>query len=163
MTEITTAADTVHWLAIEQGIDFEPRLKLVCTAAPGAKCRLRPPDDREEWHLDDPDLVDSGTCWAVQWAEDGGWETIQCEDTEVEQFGRIPVTVSNDDGPVLHPVEAHPILPQRTEAQVKAEALREVAETAEDALSESEHQQWDYDWIAYLRGVADRIEREARP
>ena len=53
--------------------------------------------------------------------------------------------------------------PERTVAEIKAEALREAAETAEDALSESEHQQWDYDWICYLRETADRIECEARP
>jgi hypothetical protein len=56
-----------------------------------------------------------------------------------------------------------PDQPQRTEAQIKAEALRDAAETAEDALSESEHQQWDYDWICYLRETADRLEVEARP
>ena len=53
--------------------------------------------------------------------------------------------------------------PERTVAEIKAEALREAAETAEDALSESEHQQWDYDWICYLRETADRLEGEARP
>ena len=66
-----------------------------------------------------------------------------------------------DGGPFI--VLYRPDQPQRTEAQIKAEALREAAETAEDALSESEHQQWDYDWICYLREAADRIEGEARP
>ena len=56
-----------------------------------------------------------------------------------------------------------PDQPQRTVAEIKAEALRGAAETAEDALSESEHQQWDYDWICYLRETADRLEVEARP
>ena len=60
-------------------------------------------------------------------------------------------------------VQWRPDQPYRTEAQIKAEALREAAETAGDALSESEHQQWDYDWICYLRETADRIECEARP
>ena len=72
-----------------------------------------------------------------------------------------PVTALLERGPLT--VLYRPDQPPRTEAQIKAEALREVAETAEDALSESEHQQWDYDWICYLREAADRLEGEARP
>jgi hypothetical protein len=103
------APDAVHFLVIEQGIDFEPRLKLECTAAAGAECRMRPADGREEYYLDDPDLVDGGKCWAVEWVEDGGWDTIQCE--EGEEFPRIPIEITNDDGPVIHPAAPHPLLP----------------------------------------------------
>lgn len=104
-------ADTTHYLAICTD-DGEPRLTLVCTAAPGADCRKRPKDanEREGWYMDDPDIewVD-GPCWAVEYAEDGGWETVQCE--EGASFPRIPVSVVYDEGPVIAPIAPHPLLP----------------------------------------------------
>lgn len=111
MTEaITTAADAVHWLAIDADWG-EPRLKLVCTAARGAHCRKRHPDpDVEEWLPDDPDLIDTDRCWAVEWAEDAGWESVQV--AEGAEFPPIPVSVTCDEGPVLAPILPHPTLPE---------------------------------------------------
>lgn len=111
MTEtITTAADAVHWLAIDADWG-EPRLKLVCTAARGAYCRKRRPDpDVEEWLPDDPDLIDTDRCWAVEWAEDAGWESVQVE--EGAEFPLIPVSVTCDEGPMLAPILPHPTLPE---------------------------------------------------
>lgn len=111
MTEtITTAADAVHWLAIDADWG-EPRLKLVCTAARGAYCRKRHPDpDVEEWLPDDPDLIDTDRCWAVEWAEDAGWESVQV--AEGAEFPPIPVSVACDEGPVLAPILPHPTLPE---------------------------------------------------
>ena len=78
---------------------------LICTAAPGADCRKRPADpDREEWSLDDPDLID-GECWAVEWAAEGGWETVATDHAEI---GRIPVAVQYDEGVLVAPAEEEP-------------------------------------------------------
>lgn len=107
---ITTAADAVHWLAIDADWG-EPRLKLVCTAARGAYCRKRHPDPVvEEWLPDDPDLIDTDRCWAVEWAEDAGWESVQV--AEGAEFPPIPVSVACDEGPVLAPILPHPALPE---------------------------------------------------
>lgn len=171
MTEtVTTAADAVHWLAIDADWG-EPRLKLVCTATRGAYCRKRHPDpDVEEWLPGDPGLIDTDRCWAVEWAEDAGWESVQVE--EGAEFPPIPVSVTCDEGPMLAPILPHPTLPEpervkpsredvarvivnhsgqlgthymdvalaaadavlallpgRTEAKVKAEALEEAADS----------------------------------
>ena len=63
-----------HYLRIHDDWD-EIRLALVCTAAPGSPCRLRPADGREDWTYADADLIDSGVCWAVEWADEGGCVT----------------------------------------------------------------------------------------
>ncbi len=106
--------DAVHYLTVVTD-DQEPRLMLVCTAAPGAGCRKRPTDadEREwEWDLDDPDIewVD-GPCFAVEWIEAEGWDdAIRCEEGAV--FPRWPVEVSyHDEGPWIAPVSPHPLLP----------------------------------------------------
>ena len=99
-------------------------------------------------------LLDSGLypvwkTFVMGWCASNGTDEIE------------PYLLIRDGAPLT--VIYRPDQPQRTEAQIKAEALRDAAETAEDALSESEHQQWDYDWICYLRETADRLESEARP
>ena len=97
-----------HYLTIEDDWD-ELRLKLVCTATPDAPCRMRPSDDtREEWRDDDPDLTPGHPCWAVEWAEEGGWETVASADDA--KWPRIPVTVEYDEGVVIAPVAPHPAL-----------------------------------------------------
>jgi hypothetical protein len=78
-------------------------------------------DERESWTLGDPDIDwVAGDCWAVEWVDEGGWETVQCD--EGATFPRIPVSVSCDEGPVIAPVTPHPLLPiacpcHRVEAQ----------------------------------------------
>ena len=97
-----------HYLTIEEGFDG-PRLALVCTATPDAPCRMRPDDDtRESWHHGDPDLTPGHPCWAVEWAEDGGWETVAAAGGAT--WPRIPVTVEYDEGVVIAPVATHPAL-----------------------------------------------------
>ena len=123
---ITTAADAVHWLAIDADWG-EPRLKLVCTAARGAYCRKRHPDpDVEEWLPGDPGLIDTDRCWAVEWAEDAGWESVQVE--EGAEFPPIPVSVTCDEGPMLAPILPHPTLPEPERVKPSREDVaREIA------------------------------------
>lgn len=89
---MTDLPDTVHHIAIEW--DEEPRLRLTCSAAPGAPCRMRPADDRETWYVGDPDLVD-GDCWAVEWVEAGGWESVGWQGRDIPP---IPVVVDFGEG-----------------------------------------------------------------
>lgn len=107
---ITTAEpDTTHFLAIEEGID-ELRIKLVCTATKGADCHKRHPDPTvESYSLDDPDLIDTDTCWAVEWVEEGGAETLMA--VEDAAFPMIPVRLSYEEGPLVEPIAPHPLLP----------------------------------------------------
>ena len=99
-----------HYLRIHDDYD-EIRLALVCTAAPGSPCRLRPADGREDWTYADADLIDSGVCWAIEWADEGGWETITA--AEGVTWPMIPVTVEYEYGigPVVAPVVPQPDLP----------------------------------------------------
>ena len=96
-----------HYLTIDADWD-ELRLKLVCTATPDAPCRMRPSDDRETWHDDDPDLTAGHECWAVEWAEAGGWETVAAADGA--QWPRIPVSVECDEGAIIAPIAPQPTL-----------------------------------------------------
>ena len=97
-----------HYLTISDDWD-ELRLKLVCTATPDAPCRMRPSDDRETWNYGDPDLTAGHECWAVEWAEMGGWETVAAADG-VTTWPRIPVSVECDEGVVIAPILPQPIL-----------------------------------------------------
>ena len=96
-----------HHLEIDFGMMSGPELRLICTATPGSPCRIRPADDREHWHHDDPDLID-GECWAVEWVECVGMETMASADGVT--WPTIPVTVEYDEGPVIAPIAPHPLL-----------------------------------------------------
>ncbi len=96
-----------HYLTIDD--DDELRLRLVCTATPDAPCRKRPSDDRETWDDYDPDLTSGNPCWAVEWAEEGGWESVAGADGV--EWPRIPVTIEYDEGVLVAPVFPEPILP----------------------------------------------------
>ena len=96
-----------HHLTIEEGFDGL-RLKLDCTATPDAPCRMRPSDDRETWNDDDPDLTAGHECRAVEWAEDGGWETVAAADDVT--WPRIPVSVECDEGVIIAPIAPQPTL-----------------------------------------------------
>ena len=96
-----------HHLEIDFGMSG-PELRLVCTATPDSPCRMRPADDRESWsYYDYPDLID-GECWAAEWVEAGGMETMASADGVT--WPTIPVTVEYDEGVVLAPVAPHPPL-----------------------------------------------------
>ena len=60
-----------------------------------------PPDD-------DPDLTAGHECWAVEWAEDGGWETVAAADDVT--WPRIPVSVECDEGVIIAPIAPQPTL-----------------------------------------------------
>lgn len=96
-----------HYLRIHDDYD-EIRLALVCTAAPGSPCRLRPADGREDWTYADADLIDSGVCWAVEWADEGGCVTSGA--AEGVTWPLVPVTVEYEYGigPVVAPVVPQP-------------------------------------------------------
>lgn len=121
--------DAVHHLAICDDMD-ELRLKLVCTATKGADCHKYHPDHTvETWDLDDPELLDGDRCNAVEWAEDGGWETVRAEDGA--EFPMIPVHVTLDEGPVLSPVLSRPtLLIQPEPVKPSREAVRQAIEAA---------------------------------
>ena len=109
---MTDKPDTTHYITLSSNMTAGHRgevvLDLICTAAPGADCRKRPADPtREEWSVDDPDLID-GECWAVEWVTEGGWETVA---TDHAELGRIPVAVEYDEGVLVFPVAPHPVLP----------------------------------------------------
>lgn len=106
-----------HYLRIHDDYD-EIRLALVCTAAPGSPCRLRPADGREDWTYADADLIDSGVCWAVEWADEGGCVTSGA--AEGVTWPLVPVTVEYEYGigPVVAPVD----LDEHRERAEKAEA-----------------------------------------
>ena len=144
LTPSTGKTHTSHYLRID---DYdEIRLELVCAAAPGSPCRLRPADGREVWTYDDADLIDSGVCWAVEWADEGGWETIAA--AEGVTWPLIPVTVECEfERPVVAPVVPQPDLP------IRAEHDRERAEHAEARATAAE---------VASRGYRERAEREMR-
>lgn len=87
-----------HFLQVVSDEGEAPRLRLACTAPPDAFCRKRPKDDRETWD-DDSDLEPGRKCLWVEWAEDGGWDTIQVEEEGV--LLSVPVDVYYDEGPVI--------------------------------------------------------------
>lgn len=100
-----------HHLTIEDDMRG-PQLRLRCTATPDAPCRMRPAeDDRESWSLDDPDLTPGHDCWAVEWASDGGWETVG--PAAGAKWPIIPVVIEYDEGVVIAPVLPGEPLPFR--------------------------------------------------
>lgn len=88
-------------LTLDPEASEAPHLALVCTAAPGAPCRKRPPDDRERWSYNDPDLVD-GECWAIEWIDAAGWD----DSVRTDGGGRwsLPVDVTYDEGVIVTPI-----------------------------------------------------------
>ena len=89
--------------------DGEIRPRLTCTATPDSVCRRRPVDpDQESW-TDEDETTPGHECWAVEWAEMGGWETVAAADG-VTTWPRIPVSVECDEGVVIAPILPQPIL-----------------------------------------------------
>ena len=62
--------------------------------------------ERGDTYYADADLIDSGVCWAVEWAEDGGWGTVAA--AEGVTWPLIPVTVEYDEGVLVAPITPHP-------------------------------------------------------
>lgn len=110
-------------LAIEDG---ELTTRFVCTGKRGDACHKQAPDDRESWKPDDPDLIDTDTCWIADWIEatdlspdHGGprWE----DDGEIM---RLPITHDYYDRGLS------PVCEVQTQAAHDAEVA---AKTLEDA------------------------------
>lgn len=130
-----------HHLQVVSDEGEAPRLRLVCTAPPDAFCRKRPKDDRETWDHDS-DLEPGRRCLWAEWAEDGGWDTIQVEEEGI--LLSAPIDIYYDEGPVISIAT-----PEPTGAEVTAatHALMDAldAEGAEVAGPE--------DWTAAIRAA----------
>lgn len=102
--------------------DGEIRPRLTCTATPDSPCRRRPVDpDRESW-TDADETTPGHECWAVEWAEDGGWETITAADGILSS---VDVEVTYEEGVVVDLTPPQPTLPDiagPTTAEVEAAA-----------------------------------------
>ncbi len=81
----------------------ELSLRLVCHAAKGATCRMRPASlDIEEWTVDyEGDMIDAD-CWAVEWQSAAGFEEGVRSEHE-GAWASIPVVLGYDEGVLVHP------------------------------------------------------------
>ena len=102
--------------------DGEIRPRLTCTATPDAVCRRRPVDtDQESW-TDEDETTPGHECWAVEWAEDAGWDTVTAADGILSS---VDVEVTYDEGVVVDLAPPQPTLPDLAEpsdAEVRAAA-----------------------------------------
>lgn len=104
--------------------DGEIRPRLTCTATPDAVCRRRPVDpdpDQESW-TDEDETTPGHECWAVEWAEDDGWDTVTATDGILSS---VDVEVTYDGGPIISLTTPQPTLPDLadpTDAEVRAAA-----------------------------------------
>ena len=89
--------------------------------------------DQESW-TDEDETTPGHECWAVEWAEDAGWDTVTAADGILSS---VDVEVTYDEGVVVDLTPPQPTLPDLAEpsdAEVRA------------AAEESEHhEQWGYD------------------
>ena len=94
-----------HYLQVVSYDGSDPSLRLMCTAPPDAMCRRRPVDPYlESWTDEDENEMTTGhECWAVEWIEEDGWESVATE-TDGILFS-IGVQVYYDEGPVIAAVE----------------------------------------------------------
>ena len=103
--------------------DGEIRPRLTCTATPDSVCRRRPVDtDQESW-TDEDETTPGHECWAVEWAEDGGWDTVTAADGILSS---VDVEVTYDEGVVVDLAPPQPTLPDLAEpsdAEVRAAAV----------------------------------------
>ena len=114
--------------------DGEIRSRLTCTATPDAPCRRRPVDPELESWTDEDETTPGHECWAVEWAEDGGWDTVTAADGILSS---VDVEVTYEEGVVVDLAPPQPTLPDLAEPS-DAE-VRAAAEEAEN------HEQWGYD------------------
>lgn len=88
----------------------ELSLRLICHAAKGALCRMRPADlDVEEWSTDyEGDLIDT-ECWAVEYVAAAGFEdAIRTRETGV--LASVPISVGYDECVLISTVDEGPML-----------------------------------------------------
>ena len=111
-----------HYLQVVSYDGGDPSLRLMCTAPPDAPCRRRPVDPYQEtW----TDTTPGHECWAVEWIEEDGWESVATE-TDGILFS-IGVQVYYDEGPVIAAAENADIGDiSAKEIEAAAEALCEL-------------------------------------
>ena len=78
----------------------EITLRLVCNATPDATCRRRPTNPDAETWTDDDETTPGHDCWAVEWIDNGGWDSITWG-PETGTIASAPVDVSYDHRGVL--------------------------------------------------------------
>ena len=78
--------------------DGEIRSRLTCTATPDAVCRRRPVDPELESWTDEDETTPGHECWAVEWAEAGGWDTVTAADGILSS---VDVEVTYEEGVVV--------------------------------------------------------------
>ena len=87
--------EVLHFIEIRIE-ELGPRAKLICHAAKGATCRMRPADpDVDEW--DDTyqgEMIDND-CFAVEWLEAADWEGVTVLPYD-KPVATIPVSVGYD-------------------------------------------------------------------
>lgn len=102
--------------------DGEIRPRLTCTATPDAPCRRRPVDpDQESW-TDEDETTPGHECWAVEWVEYAGWDTVTAADGILSS---VDVEVSYEEGVVVDltpPQPTLPVLAEPSDAEVNAAA-----------------------------------------
>ena len=114
--------------------DGEIRPRLTCTATPDSVCHRRPVDtDQESW-TDEDETTPGHQCWAVEWAEDGGWDTVTAADGILSS---VDVEVTCDEGVVVDLAPPQPTLPDLAEPSA--------AEVQAAVLEIEQHEQWGYD------------------
>lgn len=110
--------------------DGEIRPRLTCTATPDAVCRRRPVDpDQESW-TDEDETTPGHECWAVEWIEDDGWDTVTAADGILSSVD-VEVTYEEGVGVVLAPPQPtlpDPADPTDAEVQAAARAMFDVAD-----------------------------------
>lgn len=78
----------------------EITLRLTCTATPDAPCRRRPTNPDAETWTDDDKTTPGHDCWAVEWIDNGGWDSVTWG-PETGTLASVPVDVSYDHRGVL--------------------------------------------------------------
>lgn len=107
------SATHVLTIAHFPGFADESRLVLRCTAAPEAICRRRPVDgDLESWDSN-TETTPGHECWAVEYASDGGMETLAYRGSrakgEFDYAGPVDVWFDGDGVAWCEHVEAEPM------------------------------------------------------
>jgi hypothetical protein len=80
----------------------ELSLRLVCYAPAEANCKKRPADtsvsfwDGDWEDADQGEFVYTDKCWAIEYEEDGGWESLFTVTDGV--WASVPVSVAYNDG-----------------------------------------------------------------
>ena len=139
--------------------DGEIRPRLTCTATPDAVCRRRPVDtDQESW-TDEDETTPGHECWAVEWAEDAGWDAVTAADGILSS---VDVEVTYDEGVVVDLAPPQPTLSDLAEPSAAHDrALREqIAQKIEVEMRRHDNAQIGFSAVGDAYAHAARIARE---